>query len=109
MDITASTTHLVTTLGFLDQSASKNNADIRTRKPRAQHCRSVSNHFYRCSESPQNPDMRRIDLMEAKRFEDMANMEDEFIASRIRSNARLASVRVRCLVLLDELLALRER
>jgi hypothetical protein len=53
--------------------------------------------------------MQRMDLMQARHFNDMANIEEEFIAGRIRSNARLAGVRVRCLVHLDELLALREK
>jgi hypothetical protein len=109
MDITAATTQLATTLSSLDQSESKNNEHIRTRRIWAKHDRSVSERFSRYSEDPQNPDMQRIDVMEAKHFSDMADMEEEFIAGRIRSNARLAAVRVRYTTLLDELLALREK
>jgi hypothetical protein len=107
MDTTAATTHLVTTLGSLDQSESKNNEDMR--KIWAEHYRSFSERSSRYSEDPQNPDMQRIDLMQARHFNDMANIEEESIAGRIRFNARLASVRVRRLVHLDELLALREK
>jgi hypothetical protein len=87
----------------LDHLESRNNQDIRMREWLIQYQRSVSARFCRYAEDPQNPEMLHIDRIVAKRFADMANREEEFIQSLVRSNARLAERKSHYIALLEQL------
>jgi hypothetical protein len=103
MELDKKVAEILEGLNWVAETRSKNNAEIRRKRQRAEYCPSVRGRFLHYSENPQNnEDMRRIDLMEADRFRDNAMIEEESIARLTEYDAKLAHLQSRYEYLLDK-------
>ncbi len=99
----ATASALAENLRNLDQMESSCGKDISIRGLNASRYRSISARFFAYANGDESPQMKEIDLIEAKNFALSADMEEAFVASRIKRLANIADLRGRMLVLLKQI------
>jgi hypothetical protein len=62
----------------------------------------ISARFFAYAESAPNQEMERLDLLEAKNFRDLADMEEGFVTSGLRRLVEIDRLKQQMLTLFDE-------
>lgn len=102
-DIMTMMLELAEGLQSLDNSESEHKREIQRSEAIAERSCCISDLFHRSAEKTRGTDSEVIYLLEARRFREKAEMEKQFIARRIRSCARIAELKTRYDILLQDL------